>query len=134
MEAQPYEIEVKEKPEITEEERERRRQKKKAYKQRLRAKKQKERESENSLESLERNETEEGKANLQRWEQMCDMIKDYKSKIGRFPNMRSNGRDVNDEASKVLGRWLWLQTVSYKKGNMHPYHIRRLEEIGYNFK
>lgn len=74
-----------------------------------------------------------GKANLEKWNGIYKMIVEYKEKFGKFPNMRSNGREVNDQAAKVLGRWLWLQQSCQKNGNMHPYHQRQLEEIGFKF-
>lgn len=103
--------------------------KKKAYKQRKKEKVKEEQLSE-EVEELQK----QGKENLEKWENMCNMIDDYKKKFNRFPNMRGNGREVNDEAAKVLARWLWLQNVSFNKGVMNPYHVRRLEEIGFNFK
>lgn len=112
---------------ITEEER--KRAKRKAYKLRQKTKK-----NESKLIEEADGLQEQGKENLEKWEQICSMVDDYKKKFDKFPNMRSNGREVNDEAAKVLGRWLWLQTVSYKKGNMHSYHKRRLEEIGWKFQ
>jgi len=121
---------IEEKVSLTEEEKKKR--KRKAYKEQQKLK--------NNSPINETNESDEtkelhklGKENLDKWESICNMVKDYREKIGRFPNLRSNGREVNDEAAKVLARWLWLQNTSYNKRVMHPYHIRRLEEIGYKF-
>jgi hypothetical protein len=119
-------------PKLTEQER--KKLKKKAYKQRKKAKKQVNESVKDENLSLEEQAVNKlGKENLEKWEAMCNMVKDYRKKLGSFPSMRSNSREVNDEAAKVLARWLWLQKVSYAKGNMHPYHSRRLEEIGFKF-
>lgn len=107
---------------------ERKRMKRKAYKQKQKAKRQAEKAVSLTPEQIE------AQQNLKNWENMCNMIKDYKDRFNKFPNMRNNGREVNDEAAKVLGRWLWLQNAAYKKGTMNPYHVRRLEEIGWKFK
>jgi len=117
---------------------ERKKLKKKAYKQRKKEKENLEQIRKKKLAGNFDTDTTElqkqGQENLEKWEQMANMINDYKKKFDCFPNMRSNGREVNDQAAKVLGRWLWLQTVSYNKGVMNPYHIKRLEEIGFKFK
>ena len=102
--------------------------KKKAYKQRQKEKNSKPDESTEISE-----EQKIAKQNLDKWESICNMVNEYKTKFGKFPSIRNNSREINDDAAKVLARWLWLQTVSYKKGNMNPYHIRRLEDIGFKF-
>ena len=75
----------------------------------------------------------ERKEKLEKWEYMLSTIDEYKKRFGKFPSMRNNERGMDNQAAKVLGRWLWLQTVCYRKGTMDPYHIKRLEEIGYKF-
>lgn len=74
-----------------------------------------------------------GRQNLKNWEHMCSVVEEYKNKFNTFPNMRNNGREVDNAAAKVLGRWLWLQTAAYKKGLMHPTHVDRLTKIGFTF-
>jgi hypothetical protein len=63
--------------------------------------------------------------NLKKWEEMCNIIDSFIKKNTRIPSMRSNDRN-----EKVLGRWCFLQMTQFRKHKIHPYHIRRLKEIG----
>lgn len=68
---------------------------------------------------------EQAKINLQKWEDMANLIGDFIKERKQMPNMRSG-----HEVECVLARWLFVQKHSYKTHKMHPYHVTRLKEVG----
>jgi hypothetical protein len=78
-----------------------------------------------NISSLEEVSQSKGRENLEKWEYMCNLIKDFKDKYNRIPTLKSN-----DQMEKVLARWLFLQKSCYVRHKMHPYHQRRLKEVG----
>lgn len=80
-----------------------------------------------SAKILEELHQKQGRENLEKWEHFCKLIGDFKTQYKRLPSLRSV-----DQAEKVLARWIFLQKACYNRNKMHPYHIRRLKEIGIN--
>ena len=65
------------------------------------------------------------KENLQKWEDMCNLVGDFIKERKTVPDMRSS-----HDIERILGRWLFVQKTRFKARKMHQYHITRLNEVG----
>ena len=64
-------------------------------------------------------------AELERWDEMCNLIVDFKKQFNRMPSIRSGNK-----METTVGRWIFLQKSRYKSGKLHEYHVNKLRSTG----
>lgn len=62
-----------------------------------------------------------------KWDNTFDIVKEFVTKFGRFPNSTESFKDTN------IGYWCYLQRYLFKNGRLKQWRINKLQSINFPF-